>query len=75
MAYLCNVDAGGETMFPRLDVMIPPRRGTLLIWNNMSANGQPNGETVHAARPVERGVKYVLTKWYRERPWLPTTPA
>lgn len=75
MAYLCDVDAGGETMFPRLDVMIPPRRGTLLIWNNMGPNGQPNGETVHAARPVERGVKYVLTKWYRERPWLPTTPA
>lgn len=69
MAYLCDVEAGGETVFPRLDVLVPPRRGTLLIWNNMRADGAPNGETVHAARPVERGAKYVLTRWYRERPW------
>lgn len=75
MVYLCDVAAGGETVFPRLDVMIPPRRGTLLIWNNMAADGRPNGETLHAARPVERGVKYVLTKWYRERPWYATTAA
>lgn len=69
MAYLCDVEEGGETVFPRLDVLVPPRRGTLLIWNNLRADGGPNGETVHAARPVARGTKYVLTRWYRERPW------
>jgi len=24
---------------------------------------------LHQGMPVEQGVKYVLTKWYRERPW------
>lgn len=71
MIYLSDVEEGGETHFPRLGVLIPPRRGTMLIWNNMRPDGGPNGETVHAARPVLRGTKYVLTKWYRERPWTP----
>jgi prolyl 4-hydroxylase len=69
MAYLCDVTEGGETIFPRLDVLVPPRRGTLLVWNNMRSDGAPNGETVHAARSVVQGRKYVLTRWYREREW------
>lgn len=69
MMYLCDVAEGGETHFPRAGFMIPPRAGTLLVWNNMRADGSPNGETLHAALPVQRGTKYVLTKWYRERPW------
>lgn len=71
MAYLCDVEAGGETQFPRLGVTIPPRAGTLLIWNNMVADGSPNHDTLHAALPVRAGVKYVVTRWYRERIWEP----
>ncbi|MCW2367016.1 prolyl 4-hydroxylase [Sphingobium sp. B7D2B] len=71
MAYLCDVEAGGETQFPRLGVTIPPRTGTLLIWNNMTADGSPNYDTLHAALPVTKGAKYVVTRWYRERPWEP----
>lgn len=71
MAYLCDVEEGGETQFPRLGVTVPPRLGTVLIWNNMGADGSPNHDTVHAALPVLKGVKYVVTRWYRERPWEP----
>ena len=71
MIYLCDVEEGGETTFPRLGLSVPPRRGTLLVWNNMSADGSPNGETYHAALPVVRGRKYVLTRWFRERTWIP----
>ncbi|HEX7822620.1 MAG TPA: 2OG-Fe(II) oxygenase [Sphingobium sp.] len=69
MMYLNPVEEGGETHFVRAGFMVPPRAGTLLVWNNMQADGSPNAETLHAALPVVRGVKYVLTKWYRERPW------
>lgn len=75
MAYLCEVDEGGETQFPRLGVTIPPRTGTLLIWNNMLADGSPNYDTLHAALPVIKGAKYVVTRWYRERPWTPHNKA
>lgn len=71
MAYLCDVEEGGETQFPRLGVTVPPRAGTLLVWNNMLADGSPNHDTLHAALPVVKGAKYVVTRWYRERPWEP----
>ena len=44
-------------------------QGTLLIWNNLNAEGEPNTNTLHQGMPVLAGVKYVITKWYRERPW------
>lgn len=69
MLYLNAVEEGGETQFLRAGLVVPPRPGTLLIWNNLRADGSPNGDTLHAALPVVRGHKYVLTKWYRERPW------
>lgn len=70
MIYLNDVEAGGgATKFPRLEISIPPQQGTLLCWNNAKADGSPNEQTIHAALPVERGVKYVITKWYRTRAW------
>jgi len=69
MGYLNPVDEGGATDFPKINLSIPPQAGVLLIWNNMAADGRPNPRTIHAGTPVLRGVKYVLTKWYRARPW------
>ncbi|WP_336969058.1 2OG-Fe(II) oxygenase [Sphingobium aromaticiconvertens] len=71
MIYLSPVEAGGETHFPHCEFMVPPREGMILIWNNLDNNGAPNPQSVHAARPVEQGSKYVVTKWYRERAWTP----
>jgi prolyl 4-hydroxylase len=69
MGYLNAVDEGGATDFPKLNLSIPPQAGVLLIWNNMAPDGRPNPRTIHAGAPVTRGAKYVLTKWYRARPW------
>ena len=69
MAFLNDVDAGGITAFPNLGVQISPQAGALLFWNNALPDGSPNPDTLHAAEPVESGVKYVVTKWYRTRPW------
>ncbi len=69
MAFLNEPEAGGRTNFPTANVTVTPRTGNLLIWNNMDELGAPNPLTLHQGMPVELGVKYVLTKWYRERPW------
>lgn len=69
MAFLNEVEEGGETYFPHLGVKVPPQQGALLAWNNALADGTPNHDTLHAALPVEKGVKYVVTKWFRTRPW------
>ena len=69
MGYLNPVEDGGATDFPRISLSIPPQAGVLLVWNNMAPDGRPNPRTIHAGAPVVRGVKYVLTKWYRAQPW------
>ena len=73
MIYLNAVEEGGETHFPYLGFMVPPREGMLLLWNNLDHAGVPSAYSAHMARPVVRGSKYVLTKWFRERPWVHPT--
>ncbi len=69
MAYLSDVEEGGRTEFVRIGISVPPQRGLLLVWNNATPDGSPNHDTMHAAQPVVRGTKYVITKWYRTRAW------
>ncbi len=69
MAYLNEVEAGGETEFAKLGVSFPPQAGLLLLWNNALPDGRPNPDAVHAGKPVVEGTKYVITKWFRTRPW------
>jgi prolyl 4-hydroxylase len=69
MVYLNDVEAGGATLFTQLGIQIEPKRGALLIWNNALPDGRPNEATLHAGTPVVRGVKYIITKWYRTREW------
>ncbi|MBS0256038.1 MAG: 2OG-Fe(II) oxygenase [Proteobacteria bacterium] len=69
MIYLNDVEEGGTTEFLRLGIGIPPQAGTLLAWNNARPDGIVNDATLHAATPVLRGQKYVITKWYRTRRW------
>jgi prolyl 4-hydroxylase len=69
MAYLNDVDEGGATAFPLLNIEVSAQQGTLLIWNNMLPDGSPNPDTMHAGLPVAQGVKYVITKWFRTRRW------
>ncbi|MCW3835537.1 2OG-Fe(II) oxygenase [Sphingomonas canadensis] len=69
MVYLNDVEAGGATRFKALDKIIQPETGKLVTWNNLRPNGTPNPSTLHHAMKVRAGRKYVITKWYRERPW------
>ena len=69
MMFLNEPEAGGQTNFPKAKVRISPKTGNLLAWNNLDPVGEPNEFTLHQGSPVEAGVKYIITKWYRERPW------
>lgn len=69
MAFLNEVEEGGQTHFVEVGAAIDPKPGVLLVWNNAHPDGTPNEGTLHAGTPVLKGVKYVLTKWYRTRPF------
>jgi len=69
MVYLNEVEAGGATEFRQLGISFDPQPGVLLLWNNASPDGAVNPDTLHAALPVDSGVKYVITKWFRTRVW------
>jgi prolyl 4-hydroxylase len=68
MIYLNEPEEGGATRFKTIGKTIQPESGKLLAWNNLLPDGTPNPATLHQGMKVRRGVKYVLTKWFRERP-------
>lgn len=72
MIYLNDVTEGGATWFPQAGFRVEPRRGLMLVWNNMDADGEPHPDTIHEGMPVTKGVKYIITKWFREGAWLPS---
>lgn len=69
MAYLNDVDEGGQTIFPHLGLSVTPKRGDLLIWNNLRPNGDGEPKSGHHAMPVIKGAKYVITQWFRQKPY------
>ncbi|MDZ7589044.1 MAG: 2OG-Fe(II) oxygenase [Parasphingorhabdus sp.] len=69
MAYLNEPAAGGATRFVEIGKLIKPRTGMLLCWNNRTVDGDINYKTLHHGMKVRKGTKYVITKWFRERPW------
>lgn len=66
-------DAGGATYFPELDLLIQPEVGRLLVWQNLTPDGEIDDRKRHAATPVHEGRKIMLTTWSREHS-LPGPP-
>lgn len=64
--YLNTPESGGETEFPLLGLKIKAVRGNALVFR------YPNQEaaSLHAGRPVTSGVKWIATKWIRERDFV-----
>jgi prolyl 4-hydroxylase len=69
MIYLNEPEAGGATRFKTVDKIIQPETGKLVAWSNRRLDGSLNPATIHHGMKVRAGVKYIITKWYRERPW------
>ncbi|GGD73044.1 prolyl hydroxylase family protein [Croceicoccus mobilis] len=70
MVYLNEPQAGGATRFKVVDKTFRPETGRLVCWNNRRADLSPNAATLHHALKVRKGLKYVITKWYREKPYV-----
>ncbi|MFS8975084.1 2OG-Fe(II) oxygenase [Cupriavidus necator] len=71
VVYLNDVDAGGETTFPEIGFAVSPRKGNAVYFEYCDAAGQLDGRTLHAGAPVQAGEKWVVTKWMRQRRFVP----
>ncbi len=74
--YLNDDFSGGATVFPRLEVELRPKRGTLAFWQNTKAGSDKvHHLSMHQGCPVEAGCKRIVSFWFRDRPWTPFKPA
>lgn len=69
MIYLNQPESGGATRFTHFKKNFSPSTGSLLCWNNMNTDGSTNNWALHHGMKVRLGTKYVITKWFREKPW------
>lgn len=69
LLYLSDVEEGGETFFPLLNIAVSPKRGRLLWFENVRADGSLEPKSLHAGMPVKAGEKWLATKWLREGPF------
>lgn len=55
---LQDVEEGGGTAFPFVNLLVKPRKGSMLFWYNLHASGDRDYRTKHAACPVLKGSKW-----------------
>jgi prolyl 4-hydroxylase len=77
--YLSDVEAGGETVFPRMDgapsvpndeacqtgLRVQPKKGSVIIFYSLRPDGSRDSLSAHGACPVRGGVKWAANKWVR----------
>lgn len=61
IAYLSNVEEGGETVFPSLGLSFKPQLGDVLMFPS-------NWQYYHLAKPPTVGDKLILVGWYHFGP-------
>jgi len=67
--YLNDVEEGGGTGFPYLDITVQPKKGSAVLWPSV-LNEDPNKKddrTAHEAQVVMKGVKYGANVWVHMR--------
>ena len=75
IAYLNDVDNGGETVFPAAGWEVSPRRGSAVYFEYSNSRGQLDHRSLHGGKPVLAGEKWVATKWMRRRRFVSAAQA
>jgi prolyl 4-hydroxylase len=67
--YFNEVEKGGATRFPKLDLTVQAKKGRVLIWPSITDDGTWKTEfrTSHEAMAVEQGQKFAANAWIHMR--------
>jgi prolyl 4-hydroxylase len=68
LVYLNAGYTGGATLFDLLGVEYVGSPGDVLVFGSLDAQGRPDPRTRHAGLPILAGVKWLATRWIRQRP-------
>ncbi len=69
LVYLNEDFEGGETCFPlKPGLKVKGRKGDAILFRNADADGSPDLNSQHSGLPVTAGVKFLASRWIRERP-------
>ncbi|GKY90422.1 hypothetical protein MPSEU_000016000 [Mayamaea pseudoterrestris] len=66
--YLNDVEEGGETQFPRINISVKPKLGRAVLWPSVYNHDpfQNDLRSDHQALPVIKGVKYGANAWIHQ---------
>ena len=71
IVYLNDVDSGGETNFPELDITIQARRGRMVIWHNCGTDARLiHPDSKHQGYAPDNQTKYVLSVFWNINDFL-----
>lgn len=71
LIYLNDGYTGGSTRFPKLELDVKGRRGDILHFHNLGADGLGHRNSLHAGVPVIAGEKWLLSQWLRRENYPP----
>ena len=63
LIYLNDVDEGGSTHFPKVNVSVSPTTGKAVHWKNLDDRGRVLPCASHGSQPVISGEKWICTVW------------
>ena len=68
LMYLNTPEKGGGTVFPESKVLVEAQKGNGLLFRYPTTDKE--SKSLHGGAPVQAGVKWVATKWLREKPYI-----
>src|SRR5690606_22182215 len=66
LMYLNTPQEGGETIFPKINITVKPKKGDALLFFDCCPDGRTDPLTFHGGLPVLKGEKWLATKWFRQ---------
>jgi hypothetical protein len=67
LIYLNDGYSGGETSFPAIGLNYQAETGDGLFFANVTREGAPDPQTLHAGLPPTSGEKWVFSQWIRDQ--------
>lgn len=75
LVYLNDDYVGGQTYFVNLGLKIKPEKGKGILFRSLDDSGKIIDVSLHCGEKVERGNKWICTKWIHNMPFSPPSAA